>query len=105
MEMTTTVKLVKLDGRHRGYRDWRWYVEAPRTRPIEGSKRMFFEWRNWCWLEWGPSKELLEYNHYDLFDGVYASNNHWCWRNDETSRARIYFKADEDASAFALRWI
>lgn len=99
------IKLVKLDKRHTGYSDWLWYVERPNIFPIKESKKLFYEWRHWCWDQWGPSKELNEFEVDDLFDGLNSSNNHWCWLNDQHNRSRIYLRTDQDASMFSFRWI
>lgn len=103
--MSANLKLVKLDGRHAGYGVWKYYIERPATFPSSNSKQIFFQWRSWCWEQWGPSKELNEYDIKDLFDGVHCSNEHWCWMNDEHGRSRIYFKNDESASMFTLQWL
>lgn len=98
------IKLIELDGRHNGFKDWKYYVKPPITQHYKINKQLFFNWREWCWKTWGPSKELTMFDNTDLFDGVHSSNAHWCWLNDEHGRCRIYLKTDEDASAFILNW-
>lgn len=98
-------KLIKLDKRYAGYPTWKYYVERPYTFPVDHAKHLFYEWREWCWREWGPSKELQEYDNRDLFDGLRSSNPHWCWLVDRHRIPRIYLRTDEDASAFSLRWL
>lgn len=100
------MKLIELDRRHTGYGIWKWYVVPPRdylTQDI--SKFKFFEYREWCWSEWGPSKELDQYGYRDLFDGVISSSKHWCWSIiSKQGPYLIYLKGDLEANLFALRW-
>lgn len=99
------MKLVTLDRRHRGYGVWKYYIERPYIQPLEQSKITFYRWREWCWTQWGASKELDEYTSDDLFDGVFSSNEHWCWSNNRNRGSRIYLKNDAAATAFTLRWM
>lgn len=99
------MKLITLDRRHSGYGVWKYYIERPYIKPLEQSKVIFYLWRNWCWEQWGCSKELEEYTIVDLFDGIHCSNPKWCWTNDRSHGARIYFKDDGAAAAFTLRWL
>lgn len=95
------MKLKKLDGRHAGYGVWKYYVQQPHGR---AGKNRFIEWREWCWSQFGPSKELWEYSVDDL-DVSESSSQKWCWVNDRGGWARIYLKTDEAASAFTLQWL
>jgi hypothetical protein len=98
--------VTKLDGRHTGVANWKYYTEINyRSMKLEERKKLFHDWREWCWNNWGPSKELTDYDHYDLYDNVCSSNAHWCWLNDEHGRRRIYLRSDQDLEAFTLRWI
>lgn len=94
------MKLVKLDRRHTGHHQWRWFA----TPDIAGKKYIFFLYREWCWEQWGPSKELNEYGYRDLFDGDYASNPHWCWSIVQRVHYRIYLRGDIEASMFTFKW-
>jgi hypothetical protein len=99
--------LVKLDRRHTGYSHWKYFVELKYSlsyTPLHEQNRDFYEWREWCWEQWGASKELHDFDdRFDLFDGTYSSNAKWCWLNRDGTR-RIYLKNTEEASAFTLRW-
>lgn len=98
------IKLVKLDRRNNGFLTWKYYVELrPSFNSSSDRKKLFFKWREWCWKEWGPSKELHDFDHNDLFDGECSSNSNWCWLNKEGT-LRIYLKDDLQGSAFMLRW-
>lgn len=99
------IKLTKLDRRNNGFNIWKYYVEVKFKSVEEWKNRriIFYQWREWCWQEWGASKELTGFNQDDLFDGNLSSNPNWCWLNkDETYR--IYLRDDIRASAFMLRW-
>lgn len=100
------MEITKLDGRHAGSQQWKYYaeIESRALASIEVRRRMFHDWRVWCWDTWGPSKELTDYDHQDLYDDVRCSNAHWCWLNDEFDRRRIYLRTDADAEIFSLRW-
>ena len=100
------MKLTKLDGRHAGVNNWKYYVEISYSfGDMQARKVKFNQMREWCWATWGPGKELTDYEHYDLFDGIHSSNAHWCWLNDEHGRRRIYLRTDHEAELFTLRWL
>ncbi len=100
------MKLTKLDGRHTGWKNWKYFVDLPfNSGKINERKAKFNQMREWCWTTWGPSKELTDYDHYDLFDGEHSSNPSWCWVNDEHGRRRIYLRDDGAAEIFTLRWL
>lgn len=100
------MKLTKLDGRHTGWKDWKYYIEISYSYgDVNNRKVKFNQMREWCWETWGPSKELTEYDHTDLFDGIHCSNSSWCWLNDEHGRRRIYLRTDQEAEVFTLRWL
>jgi hypothetical protein len=101
-------KLVTLDRRNNGHGFWKYYVKADTFVPkmsVSGQSRRqyFFEWREWCWNTWGPSKEVLEFGSNDVFDNKFCSNAHWCWQNEQYV-VRIYLKSDDEAALFMLRW-
>jgi hypothetical protein len=98
------LKITKLDRRHAGFVYWKYYVERPRGVTAVDSKRLFLSWREWCWTTWGPSKEMNMFDHTDLFDNEYCSNDHWSWLNDEYGRSRIYFRTEQEVEVFVLRW-
>lgn len=94
-------KVKKTDGRHAGGGNWKYFVEINCNNTQQ--KRLFCEWREWCWSQWGPSKELNFYSSTDLFDGVACSNANWCWLADQW-RSRLYFRTESEASMFTLKW-
>lgn len=57
----------------------------------------FCEVRNWCWEQWGPSREL------EFWKPVGNSNPAWCWLTDEW-RIRIYFASEKEAQWAVLKW-
>lgn len=94
-------KVKKTDKRHAGHLQWMYFIESTMHNKL--IRQHFFQWREWCWDQWGPSKELNRYDHDDLFDGVACSNPKWCWLTDGW-RSRIYFRSESEASMFSLRW-
>ena len=94
--------LKTLDKRNKGFKNWKYYVliHSSYNRP---EKVLFCNMREWCWTNWGPSKELNSYDSNDLFDGVNCSNPRWCWQNDQFT-TRIYLKGDAESIAFTLKW-
>lgn len=98
------MKLHKLDRRHKGYPDWKYFAFSTVHIPVRDRVKLFCDWREWCWQTWGASKELDSFSEHDLFDGTNSSNPHWCWLNDHQGRRRIYLRNDQDASAFSLQW-
>jgi hypothetical protein len=100
------MKLTKLDRRHNGVTNWKYYVELYYSMgDVTARNVKFNQMREWCWEIWGASKELTDYDHYDLYDGIHCSNAHWCWLNDDHGRRRIYFRTDHEAEVFTLRWL
>lgn len=98
------IKLVKLDLRHYGNKFWKYYIPQSKQLPLAKSKTTFYLWREWCWAEWGGSKELHYFDNLDLFDDVASSNSHWCWSTNQAHSNRIYLRGDLEASIFTLRW-
>jgi hypothetical protein len=97
-------KLVTLDKRHNGNEFWKYYIQQPVLPTVTESVRTFFLWRQWCWAEWGASKELCYFDDTDLFDDLDCSNTKWCWSSMVANKNRIYLRDDQAASMFALRW-
>lgn len=103
--MAMSAKLVKLDQRHKGHSEWQYMVES-RLWPSQNRVKEFCTWREWCWQQWGASKELDEFDHYDLFDGKSSSNPYWCWLGNSPNHGRrIYFRTQAEATAFSLFWL
>jgi len=72
---------------------------------LQESYQKFYEWRNWCWQTWGPSKELQHWLE-DLRNPnqlAVSHNEQWCWQNDEYA-TRIYLRTDKELSIFLLKW-
>ncbi len=101
----------KLDKRNTGHGHWTYYVDRYISRGLTNSitlhdaNQKFFNWREWCWSTWGPSKELDYWlDDYRHPTGEHVSHNtHWCWQNDRFN-TRIYLKDDKELSAFLLKW-
>lgn len=89
--------VVKMNGRHRGYPQWKYYAEFRwKNHPI------FSLSRAWCWETWGPSTEisimpLLPSTENIISNACYT----WDW-NDQ--HKRIYFKSDLELNLFTLKW-
>lgn len=100
----------KLDRRNTGYGNWTYYLNKPRMGNsiifgLQESYQKFYEWRNWCWQTWGPSKELQHWLE-DLRNPnqlAVSHNEQWCWQNDEYA-TRIYLRTDKELSIFLLKW-
>lgn len=87
------MKTGKLDKRHNGHRDFKYYVQFS---SLEQQK--FVEVRNWCWQTWGPSAEL------DILR--YLQERHdmkWAWICDNYN-IRLYLKTDTEYQWFVLKW-
>ena len=102
---------VTLDGRHKGHPTWKYCVPRPTRNHGQYPTRFesmqhFFDWRNWCWATWRPSKELDEW-----LDGTIqrsgitpvSQNPNWCWTCDTHSQ-RIYLRGDAELTLFLLKW-
>ena len=104
----STKLIKKLDRRHTGYGIWKYYINKRigiGTR--DNSNQEFYRWRDWCWQNWGGSKELLEwisdYNKLTVIEKVSCQNPNWCWFNDRFN-SRIYLRTDEELTMFILKW-
>lgn len=90
----------RLDRRHTGFRDWKYFLNKPL-----GDRQTFHIWRAWCWNTWGPSKELHDW----INDTKYpmtidaCRNPQWCWQNDQYA-TRIYLRDDKELSQFLFQW-
>lgn len=102
----------KLDRRHNGFHYWKYYVNRPNTDygkmlTLYGSQSIFFQWREWCWAQWGPSKELDDWledlRNPHLADQYISHNEHWCFQHNQYS-TRIYLRDDKELSTFLLKW-
>ena len=96
------MRVVKMDKRNTGNQYWRYYVEG-RSIYTSDRRRQFYNWREWCWSNWGPSKELHDFDEADKFDEIESSNPRWCWLNKDGTR-RIYVRNDQLMELFTLRW-
>lgn len=98
----------KLDGRNLGFGYFEYSAVVPILFPVYNNKQVFYKWRNWCWENWGASKEV----HHWLEDiretsglrmPAESHNNHWAWQNDDYN-CRIFLKTDSEAGLFLLKW-
>lgn len=102
----------KLDKRNNGFGHWKYYVDRPKSNygqflTLFTSRNIFFQWREWCWTQWGPSKELDDWledlRHPQLADQYASHNKHWCFVHNQYS-TRIYLRDDKELSTFLLKW-
>jgi hypothetical protein len=95
-----TLKIKKLDKRHTGDSNFKYYIEST----IADSKE-YYDVRAWCWETWGPSKELHFWLNDSRRQGAQLScqNEHWCWLTDSFN-PRLYFRTDKELVLFKLRW-
>lgn len=80
----------KLDRRMNGYGDFKYTARFTFT-----EREKFCEIREWCWSQWGPSRE------FNLWDNT--KNLAWCWCMDQY-RIQIYFASDSEYQWFLLKW-
>lgn len=97
-------RLRKTDKRFNGNQHFKYYADFPRDGDLD-----FHKVRDWCWQEWGGSKELEEWLR-DRQDLALAGaeerrarcqNPHWSWVNIQYHR-RIMFAGQEEAAYFTL---
>jgi hypothetical protein len=72
-----------------GYGDFKYTAKFPFK-----EKDKFCEVREWCWNQWGASREL---NFWDA-----TKNPAWCWTSEYT--IQIYFASDAEYQWFLLKW-
>ena len=84
------MRRIKLDRRMNGYGDFKYSV-----RFAFSEKDRFCEVREWCWEQWGASRE------FDIWDA--GKNPAWCWTMD-SYRIQIYFAGDGEYQWFLLKW-
>jgi hypothetical protein len=65
------------------------------------SVALMHQWRTWCWEVWGPSGELAKVINWRNIDTF--KDPAWCWDTDYNNLT-LYFKSDEQLSAFLLQW-
>jgi len=84
------MRRIKLDRRMNGYGDFKYTA-----RFAFSEKDRFCEIREWCWEQWGPSRE------FDIWSA--DKNPAWCWTMDQY-RIQIYFAGDGEYQWFLLKW-
>jgi len=87
------MKTGKLDRRHNGYGDFKYYVRFFATKETQ----KFCDVRNWCWEQWGPSSEL------DSRCSLETPNPAWAWVKDNYN-TKIYLASDKEFQWFILKW-
>jgi len=60
----------------------------------------FCDVREWCWEQWGPSREYYFWTRTEES----RRNPAYCWLNNDYNN-RIYFATDKEAQWFGLRWM
>ena len=106
------MKVVKLDKRHTCHHVMKYYVEVKHVYQLGRDEQIqkFIEWRNWCWLVFGPGVERDWITVRPVTVGndgecKMMSNNRWSWfTHVSDGEARLYFRDDETLSAFMLQW-
>ena len=84
------MRRIKLDRRMNGYGDFKYTV-----RFAFSEREKFCEIREWCWEQWGASRE------FNLWDAT--KNPAWCWNMDQY-RIQIYFAGEGEYQWFLLKW-
>lgn len=102
----------KLDRRNTGFLYWKYYIDRPKSDygqflTLYTSQTIFFQWREWCWAQWGASKELDDWiedlRHPTLSNQYVSHNEQWCFVHNQYS-TRIYLRGDKELSTFLLKW-
>lgn len=100
------MKIVKLDGRYRGYPEYKYRVvfDNPKGVILKDSQRInqLLEVRNWFHDTFGPSCEY-EYIHH-LRRATDKFNEKWCWDNRALD-LKIFIADDATLNWFSLRWM
>lgn len=109
-----TLKFTKLDKRHRGHSEFKYYVTVTEKsvrpfRPDKFSYPGFFALRCLCSETWGLSceRDLWLKLRPSVANGLsdVTLNNHWTWHTDlNNSQYRIYLKSDEEKTWLLLKW-
>jgi hypothetical protein len=108
---TTWIKIVKLDRRYRGYRQFKFLIEFVRRGFLpQNNDRLknFLKVREWCQDTWGHTCERDF--HIRLSEDItkseieYKTNPHWAWHSTNNGVFRIYFKDQQELDMFTLRW-
>jgi len=90
------MKIKRLDARFTAHEKYKFYIEVNKY-DLDRVKRFdkFCEIRDWCWEQWGSSREA---------DMPGQPNKHWAWLVDNY-KMRIYLGGDNEYTLFALKWI
>ncbi len=84
----------KMDHRYNGYPDFQYHVVFLQYKENE----QFFEMRNWCWEQWGPSME------WDIWTRMpFKHNPSWAWIHD-TYKVKLLLRDKQEYSWFLLKW-
>ena len=104
------LKFTKLDRRHRGFEDFKYYVTVNDKpihsyRPGKTNYIGFFVLRCLCSETWGLSCERELYLKLKNENNPAELNDHWVWHTDmNNSQYRIYLKGDEERAWILLKW-
>jgi hypothetical protein len=88
------LKLKKVDRRMTGYGQFTHIIEFDKKSSLK-----FAEIREWCWEQWGPSRE---YELWSVTDPT-EQNTNYCWISDQW-RFRLYLNA-QAAAWLSLKWV
>lgn len=97
------MKVTLLDKRHNGYGIYSHMVEPTYSyKDVYQGYKDFQLWREWCWTVFGSGCERDWASDWKKLGGDLDKYN-WVW-DTEFQRLRIYFKKEEQLSAFMLQW-
>lgn len=99
------IKVKKMDKRYIGSECFNYCATVTLTHTTSLSDRadVVRQMREWCWVNYGPSCDYLEYRilHYDKK----PVNTRWAWMYTSTTlNFRILLNDDADRNWFLLRW-
>lgn len=86
-------KVTKIDKRHRGAAEYKYFIEPERYYPWIPARENIHNWRAWCWETWGASSELK----YE------PAGSKWTW-DTNSFKTRIYLRTEKELTMFHLRW-
>lgn len=93
------MKINKLSDQSKAQHMFKHYVSTDKAESDDVA--LFHQWRSWCWEVWGPSGELSKVINWR--NSVTFNDPAWCWDTDYNNLI-LYFKGDEELSAFLLQW-
>lgn len=111
MTVNKQIRIIKLDKRYSGYRQFRIVIEFLPTYTQKTDRlKTFLMIRDWCHDVWGHTceRDLHTRLSEDISIGEvqYKVNPHWSWHWDPGNpKYRLYFKDQEELNMFTMRWL